>query len=40
MPAFNTLDVQLKDGVATIALNRPDKLNAMNGEMWTEIKGR
>lgn len=38
MPEFQTLDVQLKDGVATIALNRPDKLNAMNAEMWAELK--
>jgi len=38
MPSFNTLDVQLKDGVATIALNRPDKRNAMNAELWGELK--
>jgi len=38
MPSFNTLDVQLKDGVATISLNRPDKRNAMNAELWEELK--
>ena len=38
MPEFTALDVQLHDGVATIALNRPDKANAMNGAMWLEIK--
>ncbi len=38
MPPYKTIDVQLERGIATISLNRPDKLNAMNGEMWREIK--
>jgi enoyl-CoA hydratase len=38
MPTFTTLDASLTDGVATIALNRPDKLNAMNAELWAELK--
>jgi enoyl-CoA hydratase len=38
MPTFTTLDVTLTDGVATIALNRPEKLNAMNAELWAELK--
>ncbi|TRZ93309.1 MAG: crotonase/enoyl-CoA hydratase family protein [Rhodocyclaceae bacterium] len=35
---FTTLDVTLDAGVATIALNRPDKANAMSEPMWYEIK--
>jgi enoyl-CoA hydratase len=35
---FTTLDVTLDAGVATIALNRPDKANAMNEPMWYEIE--
>jgi enoyl-CoA hydratase len=35
---FKTIEVELIDGIATITLNRPDKLNAMNGDMWKELK--
>lgn len=33
-----TLSVALADGVATVELNRPDKANAMNHEMWQDIR--
>jgi enoyl-CoA hydratase len=35
---FTTLEVTLDAGVATIALNRPDKANAMSEPMWYEIE--
>ena len=35
---FSTLEVGLDAGVATIALNRPDKANAMSEPMWYEIE--
>jgi len=34
---FETLDVHCDGAVAHVALNRPTKLNAMNGTMFTEI---
>lgn len=34
---FSTLQVELKDSVASIVLNRPEKANAMNEPMWYEI---
>jgi len=34
---FETLDISFDGAVAHVALNRPDKLNAMNGTMFTEI---
>lgn len=34
---FETLDVKIEAGIAHLALNRPDKLNAMNGAMFKEI---
>lgn len=34
---FETLDVAVSDTIATVTLNRPDQLNAMNGAMFREI---
>jgi len=38
MKHFETLAVGLEHNVATIALNRPDKANAINAQMWKELK--
>lgn len=38
VPAFQTLHLSLRDQVATLTLNRPDKANAMNAPMWQELR--
>lgn len=38
LPAFTTLSVRLEQGIARIALNRPDKANAINLRMWNELR--
>ncbi len=35
---YNTLIVEKKDGVATLTLNRPERLNALSVEMGRELK--
>ncbi len=35
---FETLAVTLENYIATVRLNRPEKLNAMNAAMWREIR--
>ncbi len=35
---YKTLTVSLDDHVATVRLNRPEKANAMNADMWQEIR--
>ena len=35
---FETLKITESDGVAHIELNRPDKANAINGAMWTDMR--
>ena len=37
-PLYTTLAVQLEEHVAWVALNRPEKANAMNEPMWAEIQ--
>ena len=37
MAVFSCLKVTVDDGVAHFQLNRPDKANALNGELWREI---
>ena len=37
MPAFETVLLDVADGVATLTLNRPDKMNAFTGQMMSDI---
>ncbi|MGH9012742.1 MAG: enoyl-CoA hydratase/isomerase family protein [Acidimicrobiia bacterium] len=34
---LQTVIVERQDGVVTLTLNRPDKMNAINGPMWREL---
>ncbi|WP_332854519.1 crotonase/enoyl-CoA hydratase family protein [Duganella sp. S19_KUP01_CR8] len=38
MPSFETLTLSVADHIATVRLNRPEKLNAMNLAMWNDIR--
>jgi enoyl-CoA hydratase/carnithine racemase len=35
---YETLIVKLTDGIVNVVLNRPDKSNAMNQQMWNDIR--
>lgn len=36
---FETLSVNVKDAVATVTINRPDKLNTLNNQTLADLKG-
>ncbi|HEY2653613.1 MAG TPA: enoyl-CoA hydratase/isomerase family protein, partial [Solirubrobacteraceae bacterium] len=36
--AYTTLELELRDGSGWIRLNRPDRLNALTGEMYLELE--
>ncbi|GAB3260751.1 Clp protease/crotonase-like domain-containing protein [Chitinimonas naiadis] len=38
VPSYTTLSLTLENHVAHIALNRPDRANAMNEPMWRELR--
>ena len=38
MEPYNTLELSREDGSAWITLNRPDRLNALTGEMYLELE--
>lgn len=37
-PTLQTLSIDIDGHIAIVHLNRPDKANAMNGAMWTELQ--
>lgn len=37
LPSFETLEISINGAIAHVALNRPDKLNAMNAVMFREV---
>ena len=38
LPTFETLKIDLAEGVATVEMNRPERANAMNLRMWLELR--
>ena len=37
--AFENIEIERKDRIGTIWLNRPDKLNALSADMWDDLPG-
>ena len=35
--AYETIETELSEGVLTLTLSRPDRLNAFNAQMMTEL---
>lgn len=38
VPPMETLQIERADGVVTITFDRPEKRNAINGQMWDELQ--
>ena len=38
MTDYSAFKVELKDKIAHVQINRPEKINAMNAEFWSEIR--
>lgn len=38
MADYNAFNVELKDKIAHVQINRPEKINAMNADFWSEIR--
>ena len=36
-PEMNTISIEIREGIATMYLDRPEKLNAMNPQMFEEL---
>ena len=37
-PTLSTLSIDINDHIAHVALNRPDKANSINSDMWDELE--
>src|SRR5690606_40839299 len=37
MSQYQAFSVELKDKIAHVVINRPEKINAMNADFWSEI---
>lgn len=38
MAEYRAFNVELKDNIAHVEINRPEKINAMNADFWSEIR--
>lgn len=38
MADYSAFNLELNDGIAHVQINRPEKINAMGAEFWTEIR--
>jgi enoyl-CoA hydratase len=38
IPSYESLELSVEDKVATVCLNRPDKANSMNAQVWDELQ--
>ena len=38
MAGYSAFNLELNDGIAHVQINRPEKINAMGAEFWTEIR--
>ena len=38
MSEYKAFKVELSDKIAHVQINRPEKLNAMNADFWSEIR--